>query len=230
MYSNAVLRPLAAIPPVPRAIRDAVRQRCEDRGAPFLHTQLMRVDPHLATRLHPNDKQRIMRALEVFEATGTALSWYQQQNPPERGFHALMLGVGTSLQELTPFLYKRIDSMLAAGALQEARTAMAKSSDPKAAGWSGIGCAELLAYLQGVLDKTSCLHKWRKHTRAYAKRQLTWFRADKTITWYTPTNYTPDANYAMHKSMLADAQQFLLANQQRAAGVSRSQQEPTGIS
>lgn len=208
MYCRAVLRPLAAIPPVPATIRRAVQKHCEEKGPGPLHTQLARVDPELASRLHPNDKQRIMRGLEVFEATGVPLSRYQQHTPPKRGFHALLLGVGMPLKELTPLLYRRIDSMLASGAMEEAQRAMHSNSDPSAAGWSGIGCAELLAFLQGRLDKSTCVQQWRKNTRSYAKRQLTWFRADTGITWYNPQNYTPATKHAMYESMLCYAQQF----------------------
>jgi tRNA dimethylallyltransferase len=90
--------------------------------------------------------------------------------------------------------------MLAAGALEEARRAFERSPDPEAPGWSGIGCAELLAHMLGTLALEDAKALWLRRTRAYAKRQLTWFRRDPEIVWFRPGE---------EEKMLAVAEAFL---------------------
>jgi tRNA dimethylallyltransferase len=76
--------------------------------------------------------------------------------------------------------------MLKLGAIAEAEEARRRCADRNAPGWSGIGCAELFSYITGQTDLESCKKLWLRNTRAYAKRQLTWFRADKSINWFAP--------------------------------------------
>jgi tRNA dimethylallyltransferase len=90
------------------------------------------------------------------------------------------------MDELEPLLARRIDDMLRLGALDEARRALEHCSDPEGPGWSGIGCAEIFRYLSGGCGLDECRALWLKNTRAYAKRQNTWFRADKSIAWFRP--------------------------------------------
>lgn len=186
LYLRSLLQPLAPVPPIPDDIRASVQEDCEKRGPNALHRDLAAMDAALAERLHPNDRQRIMRGIEVYKATGKPLTQWHKETADTRDFMALKLGVGVSLTELTPRLYTRIEAMLEMGALDEARRAMERNADPKAAGWSGIGCAELHAYLSGDLDLEAAKALWDKNTRAYAKRQLTWFNADKDIQWFRP--------------------------------------------
>ncbi|BBD07838.1 tRNA (adenosine(37)-N6)-dimethylallyltransferase MiaA [Desulfovibrio ferrophilus] len=189
LYLKALLQPLAPIPPIPEAVRKKIQEACEKLGPNRLHRDLAEVDAPLAERLHPNDRQRIMRGLEVYEATKKPLSCWHAETVETRDFHAVKLGVGIPLTELTPYLYKRIDVMLDMGAMGEAKAAMEKNSDREAPGWTGIGCAELHAYLKQEIDLEECKALWGKNTRAYAKRQLTWFNGDKEIQWFRPREH-----------------------------------------
>ena len=90
------------------------------------------------------------------------------------------------LDELTPHLDRRIDIMLERGAVEEARAAWKKCPDPDAPGWSGIGCAELLQHVRGIMSLDEARHKWLHNTRQYAKRQLTWFNRERDIEWFDP--------------------------------------------
>lgn len=186
LYFRSLLHGIAAIPPVPEAVQTAWRDRCAAEGSVALHSVLQQVDPPTAARLHPNDKQRICRALEVHEATGKPLSWWHARPVEEPAFPALCLSLELPLAELEPRLGRRIDLMLEAGALEEAEAALAGCDDPSAPGWSGIGCRELYAHLREGLSLTDCKDLWMRNTRAYAKRQLTWFRAEKNLTRLAP--------------------------------------------
>ncbi|MEG1610292.1 MAG: tRNA dimethylallyltransferase, partial [Bilophila sp.] len=148
------------------------------------------LDPDYAARIHPNDRQRILRALGVFEATGKRFSWWHSQTPPPPPIEVLRIGLRLPLDTLAPLLAQRIDKMLACGALEEAKAAYAMNTDARAPGWSGIGCSELHQYLAGTLSLSDACALWIKNTRAYAKRQLTWFNADKRILWFAPHETT----------------------------------------
>ncbi|MEG2172922.1 MAG: tRNA (adenosine(37)-N6)-dimethylallyltransferase MiaA [Desulfovibrionaceae bacterium] len=188
LYFKALLEGIAEIPAVDAEIGTRLLQECRECGPQTLHKRLMQVDAVYAGRIHPHDTQRIMRALEVWEGTGKTFSWWHSHAMPEPACVGLRVGLDWDLATLTPRLYQRIDHMLAAGAVDEARAAWTHCADAGAAGWSGIGCAELLDFIceRRSLEATRAL--WATHTRAYAKRQLTWFRADTQLHWFAPGN------------------------------------------
>ncbi len=186
LYFRALLDGMAAIPPVPEEVAISWRVRCDAEGPAALHAALAEVDPTTAARLHPNDRQRVCRALEVHEATGKPLSWWHERPVEESPFRALRLCLELPLTELEPRLARRIELMLDAGALDEARAALALCANPKAPGWSGIGCREVYAHLEEGLSLEECKTLWLRNTRAYAKRQLTWFRAAKDLVRLAP--------------------------------------------
>lgn len=190
LYLRALLDGMVEIPPVPEAVRDALEQEYDTFGGDALYARLQSADPAYALRVHPRNRQRLIRALAVHAATGHSFSWWHAQTPPPPYPHVIRLGVALPLEYLTPRLFARIHAMLDAGAMDEARTAMDICPDPAAPGWSGIGCAELHEHLTGSLSLDETIELWFKNTRAYAKRQLTWFRADSRIRWFAPADET----------------------------------------
>lgn len=187
LYVRALLDGLAPIPEVPQEVSAALAAELEQTGLPALRARLEHVDAPYAATIHPNDKQRTLRALEVWTATGKPLSWWHAHPPDDAGrYRALKLGVALDLDALEVLLARRIDVMLEAGALDEARAALKNCPDTQAPAWSGIGCAELLRHLQGELSLEEAKALWLRNTRAYAKRQMTWFRKDTSIVWVEP--------------------------------------------
>jgi tRNA dimethylallyltransferase len=201
LYLRTLLLGIAPIPPVPAAVRAEVLERIAQLGPAAAHGLLAEVDPACAARIHPNDRQRIARALEVFAATGRPLSAWQAGQGEAPGFSCLKLGLRVGLAELVPQLARRIGEMLAAGVLAEVERASGACPDPAAPGLSAIGCRELLKHLAGRATLEQAREGWLAATRAYAKRQLTWFRKDAQIEWFAP-----DAVFA-----LADRVQAWLA-------------------
>lgn len=189
LYLKALLDGMADIPAPDPAVSARLLEECQEQGSVALHKRLGVVDPAYAARIHPHDRQRIVRALEVWESSGKTFTWWHAQTPPPLDAPILRLGIGLPLEELTPLLRGRILSMLQAGALDEARSALRRCPDTRAPGWTGIGCAELAAHLNGGLDLTACVDLWTRNTRAYAKRQWTWFRADDRILWLRPGDW-----------------------------------------
>lgn len=181
LYFQALLRGMAAIPPIAPEIVRGLSARLAERGPEALHAELARHDPAYAARIHPRDRQRILRALEVLEGTGQTFSWWHANAMSRPACVGPLFVLDAPLSWLAPRLARRLEAMLDAGAVEEARAALACS--PAAAkgrrlpGWSGIGCAELLDHLTGRTALPECRARWLANTRAYAKRQLTWFRA-----------------------------------------------------
>ncbi len=186
LYLKSLVDGLAPIPDIDPAVREAVVQECDLQGSQILHARLRDVDPDYAARIHPNDPQRICRALEVFRATGRTLTWWHGQTRRPSGLRALKIGLRTDLASLTPRLDRRIGLMLEAGALAEVRQAYAACPRRDAPGFSGIGCPELLAVILDNLGMDEARQEWLRNTRAYAKRQLTWFNRDDGIAWHDP--------------------------------------------
>ncbi len=202
LYIQALLTGIADIPEVPPDIFRYWQTRLRVAGAQSLYQELTRLDPDYAAKIHANDSQRITRALEVCTATGRAFSWWHKQpeaSPPVRGA-VLRLGVSLPLPELAPRLKGRIEQMLEKGAIEEARQALINCRDPKAPGWSGIGCAELFSFVRGEAGLEQTLDLWLRNTRAYAKRQMTWFKKDIAMRWFSPNNLD---------SIIGEARQFL---------------------
>ncbi len=186
LYFKALLTGIAPIPEIPAAISSRWQERWATVGGDALHSLLREKDPAYAAKIHPRDRQRLTRALAVLEATGKPFSWWHTQMPPPPPYRPCKIGISLPLSLLEPLLQRRIDLMLEGGALEEARAALALCPDPDAPGWSGIGCAEIYQHLTDKLSLDACRALWFKNTRAYAKRQLTWFRADPDIRWFEP--------------------------------------------
>jgi tRNA dimethylallyltransferase len=186
LYFKALLRGLAPIPPVPDAIRAYWRDQAKRTPAPELHAVLAQRDPQTAARLRATDPQRIVRALEVLEATGKSLSaWQQDSSPPllhEEDTIRLVLTAARA--ELYGRAEKRVDAMIAAGALEEVRSLSQLGLSPDLPIMRATGLAPLLAHLRGDLSFAAAVDTFKRDTRRYIKRQLTWLRGNM-IAWST---------------------------------------------
>jgi len=197
MYLRSLLSGIAPIPEIPAEIRQQVLNRIKAEGPQVLHAELTQTDPDYAAKIHQNDTQRNARAAEVYLATGKNMTWWHTESEHAPApYEALKIGMKIDLNELTPHLAKRIGVMLEQGAVDEAVAAYAKCADPEAPGWTGIGCAELLAFLRDELSMDDARDKWIKNTRAYAKRQITWFKKESDIHWFAPGDNAAIADLA----------------------------------
>jgi tRNA dimethylallyltransferase len=177
LYFKALTAGLAAVPPIPDDVRAAVRARLAQHGAAALHAELQARDPLAAGRLNVNDRTRIARALEVVEATGRSLLAWQREGLPA------VLSPDTPRVFIAPdraVLYARIDArldtMLAGGALDEARALAARKLDPLLPAMKAHGIPWLIRHLAGEITRDEAAHHAKLDTRHYAKRQFTWFR------------------------------------------------------
>ena len=183
LYLRALLYGLPDIPPVSEEIRHGLREELKRFGSPRLYERLAALDSDYAAAVHPNNSRHIMRALEVCEGTGRPFTWWHKQHVRKRKKGILLLGLSLAAEEKERILGGRIEEMLSKGALEEARAAWEDCPDAAAPGWSGIGCAELAAWLEGRLNLGQAISQWLSHTKTYAKRQMTWFKAEDGILW-----------------------------------------------
>ncbi|HZO87106.1 MAG TPA: tRNA (adenosine(37)-N6)-dimethylallyltransferase MiaA [Chthonomonadaceae bacterium] len=185
LYLRALLDDwtLAETPADP-ALREQLRAEVAHLGAPALHGRLCTVDPATAARLHPNDAVRIVRALEVYHATGVPISEHQARDraarPPRPAFR---LGLTLPRPQLYARIDARVEAMLAAGLEAEVRGLLAQGVSPALSPLRSLGYKEMAAFLRGEIDRATAIERIKQETRRYAKRQLTWFRAEKRLHW-----------------------------------------------
>jgi tRNA dimethylallyltransferase len=184
LYFKALLEGLSPIPAVPEGIRGRWRAEARRIGAAALHRMLAERDPRMAARLRPTDPQRIVRALEVLEATDRSLAEWQRVpgNPVLSAETAVRIVVSLDRAELYRRCDARFEGMLRQGALEEAAALRALALDPKLPAMTALGVAPLLAHLAGQATLEAAATQAKADTRRYAKRQLTWLRRNM-IAW-----------------------------------------------
>jgi len=183
LYMRTLLRGVAPIPEIPAEIREQVRGIQESEGAASLHARLRDADPEAAARLHPNDAQRVGRALEVYLATGRPISMYQDEHgfATERYPHAAF-GLEWSLDVLVNRIRTRVDAMFDAGLLNEARALLDRGYPSTLRSFKALGYSEAFDVLDGAMTEDEARERIKVLHRRYAKRQLTWFRRED-VTW-----------------------------------------------
>ena len=177
LYFRALTQGLAEIPLVPHAVRKAVEAQFDAAGEAAFREALAGQDPEAQARISPGDRQRLVRAMEVAQATGRSLTdWAAQTRPPAVAADAR----GLVLEPPREALYARCDArfagMVMAGALDEARALLARGLDPALPLMKAVGLRELGRHLAGELSLDEAVALAQQETRRYAKRQSTWFR------------------------------------------------------
>jgi tRNA dimethylallyltransferase len=177
MWLDALVRGIAAIPPVPTAVRAAARSLAAELGAPALHARLAERDPVTAARLTPGDTQRVIRAWEVLEATGEGLAaWWRRLAAPPAPWCFAHVKLDPPRVDVRAAIDARFLAMMAAGALEEVRALAALGLDPALPAMRAHGVPPLLAAIRGDLPLEAAIARGQAMVRQYAKRQATWFR------------------------------------------------------
>ncbi|MBK5274015.1 MAG: tRNA (adenosine(37)-N6)-dimethylallyltransferase MiaA [Desulfuromonadales bacterium] len=184
LYIRALLKGLVDSPGGDVQFRQCLHEEAERTGNQALLERLRRVDPQLAAQLHPNNLVRIIRALEVHHLTGIPLSRYQQEHGfAEQRYRSLQIGIRVERSLLYSRIEERVERMLAEGLLAEVRGLMAAGYDSGMKALRSIGYKEACSCLAGECSLEEARELIKRNTRHYAKRQLTWFTADKDILW-----------------------------------------------
>ena len=184
LYIRALLKGLVDSPGGADQFRQGLHEEAQQSGNQALLERLRQVDPDLAAQLHPNNLVRIIRALEVHHLTGIPLSRYQQEHGfSARRYLSLQIGIRVERSTLYSRIDTRVDLMLQAGLLDEVRRLLAAGCDAGMKAMRSIGYKEACAYVAGEYSLEEAARLIKRDTRHYAKRQLTWFTADKDILW-----------------------------------------------
>ncbi len=202
MYIKALVDGLCDAPARQPVVREQLTLLARQHGSPHLHKELQQVDAPAAARIHPHDLRRIVRALEVYAVTGTPLSARQGQWASPGTSRYLLLGLTLAREELYRRIDARVDTMLAAGLLEEVRRLRAAGLEHNRTASQAIGYKELLAHLRGEYDLATAVELVKQATRRFAKHQMTWFRKDPRIHWYDVAQYADPAQLA--DAVLAD--------------------------
>ena len=172
--------------PAESGLREELQARARREGLAALAAELARVDPEAAARLHPNDEKRIIRALEVWQATGRTLSQHDRESravPPR--YAALTIGLDfADRADLRARIDRRVDEMMERGLEEEVRGLLAGGLSPGCTAMQAIGYKELAAALTEGRPAAEGAEEIKLRSRQYAKRQLTWFRRNRDVRWF----------------------------------------------
>lgn len=210
-YIKAMTEGLSDIPAVPDAVRKEVEAMRKDLGPEAFHTKLAEVDEGAAKRLSPGDRQRMIRAMEVFMATGRSLTdWHNgaaQPAVPEAQFLSVLLD--PPRETLNAAADARFDAMLTAGALEEVAALGALRLDASLPAMKSLGLAELFAHLNGDMSLDAAAGAAKQATRRFAKRQQTWFRNQFEPDIRVSTQYSE----SLYDEIFSKIREFLLTTQ-----------------
>ena len=192
LYINALTYPLGFAIPRNDAAREKASEEYDDNPTATF-ARLGQIDPETASRLHLNDKKRVVRALEVFDYSGQPLSSFggdfQNSSGEPSPFEPLIIGLTMDRAKLYARIDLRVDLMMEAGLLQEARRIYDAQYDRTLPAMRSIGYQQLFQYFDGACSLDEAVKQIKLDTRHFAKRQLTWFRRDTRIRWYDVTNW-----------------------------------------
>ena len=173
-------------------IRKSLEAEAEEKGLEHLREKLRMVDPKYAKKIGDNDKYRIIRALEVFEATNLPLSdHFVHTRSFIEDFSVLIIGLKIDRQILYTNIEKRVDQMFSAGLVNEVKSLLEKGVDEGSPPFRALGYRHVLGHLKKELTLEEAVLLTKRDTRHYAKRQMTWFRKMEGIVWFTPEEFDP---------------------------------------
>jgi tRNA dimethylallyltransferase len=186
LYLRTLTRGLFSGPQADPRLRIRLQEQEKQEGKGFLHHWLRRVDPEAANRLHPNDTMRLVRALEVFLLTGMPISqWQREHGFQERLFVTLTIGLVMEREILRRRIEERCHQMVCDGLIDEVRQVWELGYGPELTPLQTIGYAQIGAMLQGRCNKEEAITRMATETKRFAKRQLTWLRAEPDVRWFT---------------------------------------------
>lgn len=184
LYVRTLLQGLCEAPPADPTLRSQLRNEAQEQGHDRFYARLVAVDPATASKLHPRDTSKVIRALEVFQLSGRPMSEFQQQHGfAERPFSALVIGLNRDRNRLYRRIEERIDWQLANGLVQETQRLLDQGYRRDGAAMKGLGYRQVAAHLAGEYDRAEMVRRFKRDTRHFAKRQMTWFRREPGITW-----------------------------------------------
>jgi tRNA dimethylallyltransferase len=187
LYLRALTHGLFEGPGQNPDVRNALEQEILNRGLAVLYERLEKIDPTIGATIHRNDRQRIIRALEVYQLTGRPLSeWQKEHGFQEQPFDILKIGLLRERAELYELINHRSEQMIQDGLLDEVRGLVTLGFSLDLKPLRSVGYRQMGQVLRGIQSMQDALEEMKQETRHLAKRQLTWFRRDEEIRWFHP--------------------------------------------
>ncbi|MFM7194432.1 MAG: tRNA (adenosine(37)-N6)-dimethylallyltransferase MiaA [Bacteroidota bacterium] len=183
LYIKAFLEGLDTIPEVPDAIRKSLTDEYLEKGMEWLRQNVLEADPSWYQTADTSNPRRLIRALEVYRASGKPLSSFQSGTKKSHPFSVVKIGLDVPRDVLGGRIDRRVDQMVEAGLFEEAESLYPHLQLPAL---QTVGYREIFNYMDGQCDRKEAIALIRLHTRQYAKRQMTWFRKDEDINWHDP--------------------------------------------
>lgn len=184
LYIKSLLGGLLECPPVDLEVRKALRRECEELGPMHLHKRLETIDPESAHKIHQNDKVRIIRALEIIHLTDRPLSsLIQGHGFRDQPFQAMKICLKMDRDQLYHRINQRSLAMIEGGLVTETEALLSKGYSPDLKPMKSLGYRHVVEFLKGSCEKDEAIRQLQTDTRRYAKRQLTWFKADPEMVW-----------------------------------------------
>ena len=161
--------------------RDELREILEEEGSEFLYEKLQDQDRDMAEKIHKNNGQRIIRALEILKSGNKKGDNFREEN---KDYNLVYIGLNMDRSKLYEKINQRVDKMIDLGLVDEVKNLLDEGLDKNSQSLKAIGYKEVISYLDGEIDFDEMVDLIKKNSRHYAKRQLTWFRRDKRIKWF----------------------------------------------
>lgn len=184
LYIDSFFKGISDIPDIDPAIREEIYRELEEFGLERLYADLKIADPEFAGRIHPNDRQRIFRGLEVYRGSGRALSSYYSSSNGHGSDDTLFIGLYDERDVIIKRIDARVDRMIASGLVDEVAGLRSLGYGAGLKSMKSIGYAEINSFIDGKITLDEAIESIKIETRRYAKRQMTWFRRNKQIKWF----------------------------------------------
>ena len=185
LFVKAVCNGLDEIPPIQKETRDKWNSLFDEKGLEFLQNELQKHDPVYFETIDKKNPRRLLRALEVIEETGEPFSSFHTNKNAPRNFTSIKIGLELDKTELQNRIDLRVDDMIKNGLVDEVKKLFPYKNT---SALKTVGYVELFDYLDGLITLDEATARIKLHTKQYAKRQMTWFKKDKEIRWFKPSN------------------------------------------
>jgi tRNA dimethylallyltransferase len=182
MYVDTLCKGIDDLPTTPKSIREQIQQRLSEMGLEALKAELQHIDPEYCETADLKNPKRITRALEVFYTTGEPISKFRTNTKQERDFEVIKIGLDAPRNLLYERINQRVDLMIQQGLEEEARKVYPFKH---LNALNTVGYKELFEYFDGEISRDEAIERIKSNTRNYARKQLTWFRKDTEIQWFT---------------------------------------------
>ena len=192
MYIDAVCNGIDDIPTIRDDIREEMKRRFAEEGLEALVEELRQLDPEHYEIVDKRNYRRVIHALEICHQTGKTYTSFRKNEKKERPFNIIKIGLNRPREELYERINLRVDQMMASGMLEEARAMLPHRNENAL---NTVGYKELFTFFDGIWPLEEAVERIKGNTRRYCRKQLTWFKRDETIKWFSPNNIEEIINY-----------------------------------